>query len=313
MNHQGPPGNHPTHPWFQSQQTPQFDEQYTPFTLLPSYASNTTQAFPSTSYTQDRAADYNDESRVGQQTIARTSTMANGGQITIPLELLNPQSTLQALPRTGVKEIIFLGPSQTRSSIDYFLNSRTVLTTRAIHLLKHLHYLEKVTFSLDFIDLTRILGTLAVIPGMQEIELTLPTASKLSSTSMDMANTQRAFIEGLNIFRHLKRLTIPMEFVTTLLLSHLAILSNLESLTVRYSPQTTRPSSHQQQQQQIQQWQFPVWSSYTADCPGYVFLPHLRFDPRGYFRQLSRLDLGAPLSDASYTILKTLFPKTHIC
>ena len=165
---------------------------------------------------------------------------------------------------------------------------------------------KKITLDFrDERDLTRILETLATIPDMQDIELTLPAASKLELFSMNMVYLQDAFIDGLKVFGHLKRLTIPMEFITPLLLSHLAILSNLESLTVKYSPPRS-PHRHQQ---------FPVWSSYTdpAECPGYVFLTRLNFDPRGCFRQLLRLDLGTPLSDAAYTTLRRLFPNVHIC
>lgn len=229
--------------------------------------------------------------------------------LTIPLEYLNQPTTLERLPRENLKEIIFLGPHS--NSIDFFLNSRDVLITRAIHYLNHVHYLEKTTFPFDFPFLTIILETLAAIPGMQEIELTLP-AFNLERHSFDMVNYQNAFIRGLKSFSHLTRLTIPMEFVTTLLLSHLAILPNLNSLTVKYSPPP--PSPHHQQQQQ----QFPEWSSYTipSECPGYIFLAHLQFDPRGFFRNLTRLELLAPsgLSDASYTILRRVFPpETYIC
>jgi hypothetical protein len=205
MNHPGPPVNHPIHSWFQSQQTSQSGEQYIPSTL-PSYVSNITP--PSTSYTQVPGVNYNYESKVcGQQTIAG---MVNGScQLTIPLELLIQQTTLEleALPRVGLKEIILLGPHP--NSIEFFLNSRNVFITRAIHLLEHVQTLKKITFSLDFTDLARILETLAAIPGMQEIELTLPTASKLEPHSMDMVYIQHAFITGLKVFRHLKWLTIP--------------------------------------------------------------------------------------------------------
>ena len=168
---------------------------------------------------------------------------------------------------------------------------------------------KKITLDFrDERDLTRILETLATIPDMQDIELTLPAASKLELFSMNMVYLQDAFIDGLKVFGHLKRLTIPMEFVTSLLLSHLAKLSNLETLTIIYSPPPRSPHHHQQ---------FPVWNPYTdpAECPGYVFLGHLNFDPRleGRFGQLLRLDLGAPLSDAAYTRLKILFPNAHIC
>ena len=278
MNHPGPPVSHPIHPWSQSQQTPQ-SEEYIPSTLP---------------YTQDRVVNYNHESKVyGQQSIA-----------TIPFELLNQQTTFEALPR-GLKEIIFLGPRP--SSIEYFRKSRhDMFTARVIRLLEHVQLLEKITFSLDFTDLTRILETLATIPGMEEIELTLPTASKIELLSMNMVDIQNTFIAGLEVFCDLKRLTIPMEFVTTLLLSNLAVLPKLESLTVKYSPPPRQPNHHHHQ--------FPAWGSHTipADCPGYVFIAHLKFDPRGYFRQLLQLDLGAPLSDASFTILRTLFPKTYI-
>ena len=167
---------------------------------------------------------------------------------------------------------------------------------------------KKITLNFkDARDLTRILWTLAAI-DMQDIGLTLPTAPELEFFSMNMVYLQDAFIHGLKVFGHLKRLTIPMEFVTPLLLSHLAKLSNLESLTIRYSPLPRSPHHHQQ---------FSVWSSYTdpAECPGYVFLGHLNFDPRleGRFGQLLRLDLGAPLSEAAYTTLKILFPNAHIC
>ena len=164
---------------------------------------------------------------------------------------------------------------------------------------------KKITLDFkDARDLTRILENLAAI-DMQDIELTLPRPSELDLHSMNMVYLQGAFIHGLKVFGHLKRLTIPMEFITPLLLSHLAILSNLESLTVKYSPPRS-PHRHQQ---------FPVWSSYTdpAECPGYVFLTRLNFDPRGCFRQLLRLDLGTPLSDAAYTTLRRLFPNVHIC
>ena len=167
---------------------------------------------------------------------------------------------------------------------------------------------KKITVDFkDARDLTRILENLAAI-DMRDIELTLPTPSKLELLSMNMVYLQGAFIHGLKVFGHLNRLTIPMEFVTPLLLSHLAKLSNLESLTIRYSPPPRSPHHNEQ---------FSVWSSYTgpAECPGYVFLGHLNFDPRleGHFGQLLRLDLGAPLSDAAYTTLKILFPNAHIC
>ena len=298
MNHSGPPDSHLIHPWLQSQRTPQSGEQYTPYTI-PSYISDI--ALPSTSYTQDRVVNYNHESNFyGQQAFPG---MVNGScQLTIPFELLNQQITMPP-QRVGLKEIIFLGPLP--GSIELFLSSRDAFIMRAIHLLEQVQSLKKITFSLDFAD-TRILGTLAAIHGMQEIELTLPTASELKPHSMNMVGIHFAFITGLTVFRHLKRLTIPMEFVTALLLSYLANLPNLESLTVRYSP-PPRPPHHQQQ--------FPAWSSYTvpAECPGYVFLAHLKFDPRKHFKQLLRLDLGAPLSDASYTTLRSLFPKAHIC
>jgi hypothetical protein len=196
--------------------------------------------------------------------------------------------------------------------MDFFLSSRDMLNARVIHFLEHVRYLEKITLSLDFTDLTGILKTLAKIRGMQEIELTLPT-SNLEPHSMDMVHMQHAFIYGLNAFTHLKHLTIPMEFVTALSLSYLAISPNLTSLTVKYTPPPRSP--HHQHQQ------FPTWSSHTipAECPGYVFLAHLKFDPEGYFRQLKQLDLRtpsdlrAPLSDASYTTLRKLFPVTYIC
>jgi hypothetical protein len=280
MNYSGPPVNHPISPWFQSQQTPQFVEQYIPGPSTSPYVSDIT--LPSTSYTQDRVVNYNYESRVcEQQTIAGMVNPSGSCQlhITIPFdsEPVNQQMTLDALSRVGLKEIIFLGPRP-----------------------------SAMTFSFNFTDLTRILETLAAIPGMHEIELTLPTASeasKLNPESMEMVYIQQAFIRGLQVFRHLKRLTIPMEIVTPFLLSYLAI-SNLESLTVKCPPPPRSPHHHRQ---------FPVWSSHTAVCPGNVFLARLSFDPRGYFRQLSRIDLGAPLSDASYTTLRTLFPKAHIC
>lgn len=291
--------NHTVHPWLQSQRTPQAGEQYLP-TTIPSYESNIN--LPPTSYTQDRVVNYNYESKVcGQQTIAG---IINGScQLTVPLELLHQQSTLETPPTVELKEIVFLGPHQ--SSIEFFLNSKDVLITRAIYVLENLQSLKKITFSLDFTDLARILETLGKIPGMQEIELTLPTASKLKLNSMDMVDIQNAFVAGLKHFRHLKRLTMPMEIVTALLLSHLAKLPNLESLCIKYSPPPRSP--HYQQQ-------FPTWSSYRvpAECPGYIFIAHLKFDPRGHFGQLLRLDLGAPLSDTSYTTLRILFPKTHI-
>ena len=304
MDQPGPPVNHPIHPspWFQSQQTAQSTEQYIPSTM-PSYASNT---LPSTSYTQDSVFNYNHEFEIcEQQTIADIlgPVVNDSRQLTIPLELLNQQTTFETLPwGRELEEIIFLGPDT--SSIDFFLNMHTV-TRAAIHLLKHVRSLKKITFSLDFTDLTMILKTLAVIPDMQEIELTLPTASKIKYLSMEMVYLQNAFIDGLKFFQGLKRLTIPIEFVTSLLLSHLAVLSDLKSLTVKSSP----PPSHHHQ--------FPACSSYAVpadlECPGSVFLAHLNFDPRGYFRQLSRLDLGAPLSDAMYTKLRTLFPQAYIC
>ena len=302
MNNSGPPVNTPIHSWFQSQQTPQSGDQYIPSTTLPSNVSNIT--FPSTSYTtQDRVADYNYESNVYGEQQTTPGMVSGSRQLTIHLELLNQQTTLDALSRVGLEELIFLGPHP--SSIQFFLNSRDVVITRFIHLLEHVHSLKKITFSLDFKELNRILETLAEIPGMEEIELTLPTASALQLVSMNMVDIQDAFIAGLKAFWHVKRLTIPMEIVTALLLSYLAVLSNLESLTIRYPlpPPPPPPSQHQ----------FPIWSSYTPDCPGSVFLSHLNFDPRGRFRQLLRLDLSAPLSDASYTTLRSLFPKTHIC
>ena len=311
MNQPGPV-NHPIHLWFQSQQTPQSTEQYIPSTLPSSgYVSNNLNTLPSTSYTHDRVVNYNQKPEVSErQTIAGIGGVVNDSRhLTIPLELLNQQTTFEALPRVGLEleEIIFLGPN-----IDFFLpvNARDmpIIDTRAaIHFLKQVRSLKKITFSLDFTDLTRILKTLAAIPDMQDIELTLPTASELELLSMNMVHLQGAFIDGLKVFRHLKRLTIPMEFVTPLLLSHLAILSNLESLTVTNSL-PSRPPHHTRQS-------LVSWSSHTvpAECPGYAFLAHLNFDPRGCFRQLSRLDLGAPLSDAAYKTLRTLFPKAYIC
>jgi hypothetical protein len=292
--------NHMVHPWVQSQRTAQAEEQYLP-TTIPSYVSNI--KLPATSYTQDRVVNYNHESKVcGQQTIVG---IINGScQLTVPLELLKQQSTLEAPPTVELREIVFLGPHQ--SSIDFFLNSRDVLIKRAIYVLENLQSLKKITFSLDFTDLAEILKTLGKISGMQEIELTLPTASKLKLNSMDMVKIQDAFVAGLKHFRHLNRLTMPMELVTAFLLSHLAALPILESLSVKYSPPPRSPSYQQQ---------FPAWSSYRvpAECPGYIFIAHLNFDPREHFGQLSRLDLGAPLSETSYTTLRILFPKTYIC
>ena len=310
MDQPGPPVNHPIHPWFQSQQTPQSTEQYIPSTL-PSHASNNLNTLRSTSYTHDRVANHNHEPEVcDQQTIAGMPVVNDGHQLTIPFKLLNQQTTFEALPRVGLEleEIIFLGPNP--SSIDFSLNARNmpIIDTRAaIHVLKHVRSLKKITFSLDFTDLSRILKTLAAIPDMQDIELTLPTASKLELLSMNMIYLQDAFIDGLKFFHKLKRLTIPMEFVTPLLLSHLAVLSKLESLTVKSSPPPRSPHHYHHQ--------FPAWSSYTvpAECPGHVFLARLNFDLRGRFKQLLRLDLGAPLSDGAYTTLRTLFPKAYIC
>lgn len=289
--------DHTAHPWVLSQRTQQPGEQYLPSTA-PAYVSHINH--PSTSYTQTRVVDYNHESKVcGQQTNTGVRD-----PLTISLERLDHHSTFAAASAAGLKEIIFLGPHH--GSTQLFLESKDVFMTRVIHILRNARSLKKVTFPLDFTDLNGILATLATIPGMQEITLTLPTASKLGLHSIEMIAIQHSFIAGLGCFRHLNRLTMPMEFVTALLLSHLAKLPNLESLTIKYSP-PPRPDHYQSP--------FPAWSSYRlpAECPGYIFIAHLNFDPRGYFRQLARLDLGAPLSDASYTTLKTLFPKTHIC
>ena len=312
MDQPGPPVNRPIHPWFPSQQTPQPTEQYIPSTM-PSYAcaSNNLNTLPSTSYTHDRVVDYNREPEVCEQQTIAGIPVVNDRQLTIPLELLNhwKQTTFKTLPwGLELEEIIFLGPDT--SSIDLSLNARDIpiIDTRAaIHLLKRVRSLKKTTFSLDFTDLTRILKTLAAIPDMQDIELTLPTASELELLSRKMVYLQDAFIEGLKFFRGLKRLTIPMEFVTPLLLSHLAVLSDLESLTVKRSLLPRSPHNHHQ---------FPAWSSHTvpAKCPGCVFLALLNFDlpVRGRFERLLRLDLGAPLSDDAYTTLRTWFPKAYI-
>jgi hypothetical protein len=292
--------NHTVHPWIQSQRTPQLGEQYVPSTI-PSYVSYIT--LPSISFIQDRVVNYNHESKIcGQQTNA--GIFDGSCQLTIPIELLSQRTILEAPPGVKLKEIILLGPDQ--SSIELFLNSRDFFMTSAIHALERVPFLEKITFSLDFRDLLGILKTLARIPGMREVELTLPTASKPKPHSFDMQCIQQAFVNGLTYFRHLKRLTMPMEFVTALALSYLADLPNLESLSIKYSPPPRAP--HYQQV-------LPAWSSYKnpAECPGYIFIAHLNFDPRGHFKQLLRLDLGAPLSESSNATLKTLFPKTHIC
>lgn len=284
MNHSSPPIDDPTHSWFQSQQTPYTGEQCIPSTLL-SYGPNFT--LPSTSHTQDHVVNY---------------TVMVNDQRTIPFEYLEQQTTLERFSTVGLKEVIFLRPPP--NLLDFFRDNREVLITRVIHFLERAQSLEKITFPLDFTDCTRILKTLGAIGSMQEIEL-LP-ASRIEPYSMDMVFLQNSFIRGLSKFWNLKRLTIPMEFVTALLLSYLALLPSLETLTVKYSP-PPRPLYHNQR--------FPEWSSYRnpAECPGYVFLAHLNFHPRGYFGQLSRLDLRTPLSDVSYTTLRTLFPRTHIC
>lgn len=297
MNHSNPP-NHPIYPCFQLQQTTHYEEQYLPSTSRStSYVSNPTH--PSTPYTQDHVVNYNHEQTIG-------SMVNDRGQLSIPFERLNQQTNLESLATMDLKEIIFLGPQP--NSMVFFQNSRDMVITRVILYLECVRSVEKITFPLDFApDLTRILETLAGVHGVQEIELILP-AFTLERHSMDMIYMQHAFIRGLDVFNpsRLKRLTIPMEFVSALLLSYLAILPNLEYLTVNYSPPPRTP--HHQQQ-------FPVWSSHTipSECPGYVFLAHLKFDPRRYFfKKLLRLDLRAPISDASYTTLRTLFPKTYI-
>ena len=303
MNRPGP-AIHPSYPSpsFQSQQTSHSGEQHIPSTL-PNYVNLT---LPSTSNNQDHVVNYNHE-----QTIPGMARVDDSYRLTIPPELLEQHTTFARLPRprTGLKEVIFLGPTPHPDSMSFFLHSRDMLISRAIHYLERVPYLEKITFSLDYVDLTRILQTLTTIHGMREIELTLP-AFDFDRYSMDMVQMQHAFIIGLKAFTNLERLTIPMEFVTTLLLSYLAILPELESLTVKYTPPPRSPHHHHQRQQ------FPAWSSDTipAECPGYVFLAHLKFDPRGYFRKLESLNLSAPgLSDVSYTTLRTLFPNTYIC
>ena len=315
MNYQGPV-NHPIydHPYLQAHQASHYGEQHIPSTT-PSY-HDSSDFTPSPPYSHDHVDNYHDNH---EQTIPGNDSY----QLTISLELLEQRTTFERLARAGpeLEEIVFLGPRP--DSLEFFLNSRPLLNARLIHLLEHIRYLKKVTLSLDFTDLTSIFETLGKIYGMNELELILPT-SNLERHSMDMVHMQRAFIYGLNSFTNLKRLTIPMEFITTLLLSYLAILPNLNSLTVKYTPPPRSPPQHHQQQQQQQQQQFPGWSSHTipAECPGYVFLAHLKFDPRGYFKQLKRLDLRAPLSrsdlrgplsDVSYTSLRTLFPDTYIC
>ena len=304
MNHSGTfpaaagNSNHRVHPWVQSQRTQRPEEQYVP-SRIPSYVSHIN--LPSTSYTQTRTITYSHQSKVcGQQT--DDGVIDGSCQMTIPLELLDQQTTLAVPPSVSLKEIVFLGPPPSSAQFLYDI------TTRAIHALENVQSLEKITFSLDFKDLARILQTLAAIPNMEEIVLTLPTASKLEPYSVEMLHIQNSFLAGLGHFRHLNRLTIPTEFVTSLLLSHLANLPNLESLTVNYSPPPRSPASDYQNP-------FPAWSSYRAStrCPGDIFIAHLNFDPRGHFRKLLRLDLGGPLSDTSYTTLRTLFPYTHIC
>ena len=305
MNYPGP-FNHAFYP-------PHYEEPHIPST--PSYhdVSDFTPS-PGPSYTHNHAVDYGHE---------QTIPGMDNGSLTISLELLEQQTTLERFKRSRLKleEITFLGPHS--DSIEFFLNSRPMLNARVIHLLEHVRYLKKITLSLDFTDLSSILETLGQIRGMEEVELTLPTSFHLELHSMDMVQMQHAFIHGLKSFTNIQLITIPMEFVTTLLLSYLAILPSLNSLTVKYTPPPRSPSHHHHQQQQQQQ-QFPGWSSHTipAECPGYIFLAHLKFDPRGYFKQLKRLDLRAPLSradlraplsDVSYTTLRKLFPDTYIC
>jgi hypothetical protein len=82
--------------------------------MTPSYVSNT--SLPSTSYTQDRVVIYDYESNVcEQQTIAG---IVNGScQLTIPLQLLDEQMTLEGLARVALEKIIFLGPKRIRKPI----------------------------------------------------------------------------------------------------------------------------------------------------------------------------------------------------
>lgn len=213
---------------------------------------------------------------------------------------------------------VYTAPSTSRSPSHVFTDPSTLYGQD--HVVNYNHEQTTAGMDIDSDQLTiplelRILQQtiFEILPRMRrlkEIELTLP-ALPLDRHSMDMVHMQHAFINGLNTFTNLKRLTIPMEFVTTLLLSYLAILPNLQSLTVKYYPPPRPPHDHHHHQQ------FPAWSTDTipAECPGYVFLAHMKFDPRGYFRKLESLNLRAPagLSDVSYTALRKLFPKTYIC
>lgn len=301
--------NHTVHPWVQAQQVQRPgeyiqrpEEQGLP-SMIPSYVSQINT--PSASYTQNRVVNYNYEAIVCEQRTGFGS-INSSCQLTIPIELLDEEFIQhQALPAVGLKEIVFLGPHPNWAQ--YFLHSRDVFIMRAIHVLEIVQSLKKVTFSLDLMTHLRgILETLAAISDMEEIVLTLPTAFRLQRDSIEMVNAQNAFVDGLKSFGRLNRLTIPMELLTAFLLSFLAELPCLESLTVNSSPPSGPSHQHP----------FPVWSSYRdqEECPGHIFLNYLNaVDPRNHFKQLSRLELGAQLSDSSYATLKVLFPKAHIC
>ncbi|KAF8811176.1 hypothetical protein BYT27DRAFT_7184551 [Phlegmacium glaucopus] len=290
------------HPWVQGQRIQGPEEQVIP-SRVPFFVSHIN--LPSTSYTQNRVVNHNHESIMCEQQPG-VGIMDRSCQLTIPTELLDEQFVRhQALPAVGLKEIIFLGPHP--DSAQHFLNSRDVFITRVMQVLEKVQSLKKVTFSLDLTHLGGIFATLAAIPDMEEIVLTLPTTFTLQPHSVEMLHIQNAFVNGLKSFGHLKRLTIPTELVTAFMLSFLANLPCLESLTVKSSP-LPGPSNHQHP--------FPAWSTYRAqaECPGFIFLTHLSgFDPRGHFKQLSHLELGAPLTESSYATLKVLFPKAHIC
>ena len=283
----------------QPQYPQQFVGQQYPPSTNPSYPSDMN--FQSGSYIQNHGG----QPRVyGQKT--GIGFMTGDGELTIPLnhlyDHLYNQSTLGAPPAT-LKEIIFLGPPSSPDWIQHFKGTEASLMTNALHILENVGSLQKITFSLDFTNFTEVLKRLARIDNMEEIVLTFPTVCSLEPYSISVI--LRTFVEGLKHFRQLKRLTIPMELLSSLLLSYLAPLPNFQALTIKHSSPFSCPSP------------FPPWSTYRDPtvCPGSIFLHYLQdYDRwRGCFQQLSYLDLGGPITPASYEMLSAWFPDTHIC
>lgn len=301
MNYSGS-GNHHAlvpamdinHPWIQERQVPRHGEQQIPSQVL-TYLTQLN--LLTSSQTQTRVVNHNYESIKHEHRTYDGVVVSRACLLTIPIELLDGS----ALPTRDLKEIVFLGPHPTWSQI--FLNLRDDRVMRAIHFLGNVEYLEKMTFSLDLSPISGILEALAAIPGLEEIVLTPTTARAL--TIQEMPEIQRAVIYSLQQqLNNIKRLTFPMDFITPLLLSHLANLPCLESLTVKYCPP---PPQHP----------FPAWSSYQdpEHSPGHIFRSHLNFDPRGrgLFKKLVHLELGVSSSDISYSALKKFFPNAHVC